>query len=366
MKPFIKTFLFFLFLISTPLFAQNSKSDSTKKEKNLQFIGIPNVANNKVFGWGGGANVGAFYKLNKADSISPPSMSFIQGMYFQNETWWLALLQENYYKQDKFRSRVLLFTTNVNFQFYTDELLPQLPSTVVPYSTKTSSIQASFSTKIFKDAFLGPIYTYGKNNFSFDSDALNKLLELRNVGEFTTSGIGLTFDYDSRDNIFSTSKGMYFNLYSLSYFDAIGSDADFTGLYGEYSYFYSIKKNMILASKANIAALFGDVPFIEENVMGFGGTRFQDLRGYNKGQFRGNQMYMVQTELRWRFYKNWGANFYCGMGTVFTAEQNVPFLPAGGLGLRYKASKQYNINVGIDAAWGKDDNGIYFLIGEAF
>lgn len=304
--------------------------------------------------------------MSKKDSISPPSMSFVQGMYFQNNTWWLALLQENYFNQDKFRSRLLLFTTSVNFQFYTDNFLPNFPSTVVPYNTRTTSIQASFSTKIFKNAFLGPIYTYGRNDFSFDQDALNQILELRNIGEFVTSGIGLTFDYDTRDNIFSTTKGMYLNAYSLSYFEGIGSDAEFTGLFLEYSFFHTLNDKMILASKANAATLFGAVPFSEQNVMGFGGTRFQDLRGYNKGQFRGDQMYMIQAELRWRFYKKWGTNLYCGVGTAFSADQTIPTLPAGGVGLRYLASKKYNINVGIDYAWGKDDDGIYFLIGEAF
>ncbi|WP_281613646.1 BamA/TamA family outer membrane protein [Flammeovirga sp. SubArs3] len=355
-----------LLIFSCTVFGQKAESDSTKKEKNLQLLGIPNLANNKVFGWGGGANIGAFYKLNKNDTISPPSMTFMQAMYFQNSTWWLALLQENYFSQDRFRSRLLFFTTEVNFQFFTDNILPNIPSTIVPYQNTVSSVQASFSTKVFKNAFLGPIYTYGINNFSFDNDTLNAILELANIGEFVTSGIGLTFDYDSRDNIFSTTKGFYANVYSLSYFNGIGSDATFTGLYGEFSYFHSFRDNMILASKANIATLFGDVPFSEENVMGFGGTRFQDLRGYNKGEYRGEQLYIAQTELRWRFYKNWGANFYYGMGTVFSEGNDIPFLPAGGVGIRYRASKQYNINIGVDAAWGKNDNGFYFLIGEAF
>lgn len=345
-----------------------SAQDTTKvkKEKNLQLIGIPNIANNSVFGWGGGANIGAFYKLNKRDSISPPSMSFAQGMYFQNKTWWLALLQENYFNQDKYRSRILFFTTSVNFQFFTDNLLPNLPSTIIPYNTKVTSVQASFSRKIFNNTFIGPIYTYGQNNFSFENHILDKILELRNIGEFVTSGIGLTFDYDTRDNIFSTTKGLYLNAYSLTYFEGIGSDADFTGLFLECSYFYKLNEKMIIASKANASTLFGDVPFSEQNVMGFGGTRFQDLRGYNKGEFRGDQMYMLQAELRWRFYKNWGTNLYCGIGTAFSADQDIPTLPAAGIGIRYRASKQYNINIGLDYAWGKDDSGIYFLIGEAF
>lgn len=41
-------------------------------------------------------------------------------------------------------------------------------------------------------------------------------------------------------------------------------------------------------------------------------------------------------------------------------------LPAGGFGLRYLASKEANVNLRADIAWGKDGAAFYFGIGEAF
>ena len=43
-----------------------------------------------------------------------------------------------------------------------------------------------------------------------------------------------------------------------------------------------------------------------------------------------------------------------------------PFLPGGGVGIRYMTIPKVRINVGMDFALGKDDWGIYFRIGEAF
>jgi hypothetical protein len=43
-----------------------------------------------------------------------------------------------------------------------------------------------------------------------------------------------------------------------------------------------------------------------------------------------------------------------------------PFLPGGGVGIRYMAIPKERINVGMDFVLGKDDWGIYFWIGESF
>ncbi|WP_265468552.1 hypothetical protein [Arenimonas daejeonensis] len=41
-------------------------------------------------------------------------------------------------------------------------------------------------------------------------------------------------------------------------------------------------------------------------------------------------------------------------------------LPSGGAGLRFRASKTYNINISLDYAVGRDSEALYFYIGEAF
>jgi len=43
-----------------------------------------------------------------------------------------------------------------------------------------------------------------------------------------------------------------------------------------------------------------------------------------------------------------------------------PFLPGGGVGIRYMAIPKERINVGMDFVLGKDDWGIYFRIEESF
>ena len=41
-------------------------------------------------------------------------------------------------------------------------------------------------------------------------------------------------------------------------------------------------------------------------------------------------------------------------------------LGSGGVGLRYLASPDNDVNLRLDVAWGKDGAAVYFGIGEAF
>ncbi|SHL60719.1 hypothetical protein SAMN05444266_104147 [Chitinophaga jiangningensis] len=97
------------------------------------------------------------------------------------------------------------------------------------------------------------------------------------------------------------------------------------------------------------------------NITGIGG---KDIRGYTNGKYRGNQVYAAQAEYRWNFYKRWGAVGF--FGVAFTEAPSSAVLPGGGVGVRFKAIRSRNINIGVDGALGKDDKGIYFRINEAF
>lgn len=357
--------LFFVFNIF--LLQAQDKQKEKDSVKSFQIIPFPNISNNQVFGWGGGINVAMLYPLNKKDTVSPVTTTVIQPMYFQNDSWWVALYSEMYFAQDKWRSVFLGFKSNVNFQFYTKDYLPDYPDKIVSYTGNVTTASISLMRKIFPKFYFGMQYIYGRSEVSFpDNEIIERLLKKFSYTENTESGLGFTLNYDTRNDIYSPDKGMYLIANNYFYRDALGSTVDYDFIMTEFSYYKRLSSKLVWASKLGIQATLGDVPFIDENVQGFGGMRAMDLRGYNKGEYRGEQMYNAQTEFRYNIYNRYSVNGYLGAGTVFNPGDQKPFLPAAGLGLRYLASTKYKVKVGIDYAWGKDDHGIYFLIGEAF
>ena len=80
-------------------------------------------------------------------------------------------------------------------------------------------------------------------------------------------------------------------------------------------------------------------------------------------------MLAVQTELRWRFTKRWGAVGFLGVGGVgesFSDFDKDDTLPAAGVGIRFSISPENRLNVSLDWAVGKDNDYVYIYVGEAF
>jgi hypothetical protein len=69
------------------------------------------------------------------------------------------------------------------------------------------------------------------------------------------------------------------------------------------------------------------------------------------------------------FKRRFGTVGFFGVLTAIESFSNLdkaPFLPGGGVGIRYMAIPKERINVGMDFVPGKDDWGIYFRIRESF
>src|SRR3546814_15557587 len=78
----------------------------------------------------------------------------------------------------------------------------------------------------------------------------------------------------------------------------------------------------------------------------------------------------LQVEQRWKFAERWGVVGFAGVGGVGSDIGEVfeaDVLASGGLGLRFQASKDYEVHLAVDGAVNRDgDLSLYFRIGEAF
>jgi len=101
-----KLILIFVFIfLQTTLFAfswlegkSDEKSDTTKR---ISFVPVPYLNYNRTGGFEFGAIPMAMYKLNKQDTISPPSMSGMVGMYSTEKNWVGMAFQRLYFKEDR-------------------------------------------------------------------------------------------------------------------------------------------------------------------------------------------------------------------------------------------------------------------------
>jgi hypothetical protein len=80
-------------------------------------------------------------------------------------------------------------------------------------------------------------------------------------------------------------------------------------------------------------------------------------------------MTTAQAELRFHSAGRFGATMFGGFGQVAPSAGDLTsaeVLPAGGLGIRYRLTREFPMHMRFDYAWGKNGNLFYFSVAEAF
>ena len=359
----IRSIVFILLLIG-PLysFAQEKDKEKNKEDKRVNYAFIPIIMYNSSFGMQFGAMANAYFNLSKNDTISPASSVAFFGSVFTNKTYFTGLFNKLYFNEDRWRSKLGIGFGNIYFQTYFEfpEGIPGIPSggEFIDYRTQMAFVYGEGTRLIADRLYLGLRLVYSSVNTSFNS----QIIPDENLKLF---GFGLASEYDKRDNIFNPHRGFNSTINTFSFLEELGSSDTYHKIGLAYNQYLPLNDKSTLLARFFADVSIGDkVPFNGKNVVGR-----DDLRGYSNGKYRANQVYNIQSEYRWNFYKKWGMVAFGGIAIAtddFQGTNSSGLLPGIGTGLRFKAIPKRNINIGIDFAVGKGDWGIYFRIGEAF
>lgn len=338
-----------------------AQSDTIPKKKS-KFTGLPTLGFNESSGAQVGGMAMLVFDLNKKDTISPPSSVNAQAVLTGTRSWYGLVHTKLYWNQDNWRAIFAIGHGDLNFQFYSDYLYLQ-NNGFIDYETITNFTFATFSRRIVDRLYGGISFSYNKMETTYYIENISH----SNYPDTTKIliGVGVPFNYDSRDNHFNPSKGINADFRASFNHKVLGSEVNFNSLKLEINWYNQTQNKSIWAYRTTVYSGLGDVPFEGQRIVGR-----KDIRGYTKGKYRGDQIYTAQVEYRKELKKRWGYVAFAGLASSINnkKESNAwgGLLPGVGAGLRYMAIKEQRINLGIDAALGKDDWGIYFRIGEVF
>ena len=181
------------------------------------------------------------------------------------------------------------------------------------------------------------------------------------------SGLNISYQYDTRDNVLTTSTGNYAQIIYSFHNQLTGSSNTFQRWQVDLRKFYRPFQHRqdVLAFQAYSYLTSGDVPFNELGLLG--GDMI--MRGYYVGSLRDKNLLAAQAEYRWQAFKRWGFVGFAGFGSVNSAVKEISMnklLPSYGGGLRFKINRKENVNVRIDYGFGNGQQNLYFFIAEAF
>ncbi len=220
---------------------------------------------------------------------------------------------------------------------------------------------------VWRSLYVGPLAHFRIS--SIDETEDNGIIESGDIpGSDGTReiGAGISFQYDTRNNVFYPVKGMFIEGKAFFNREEFTSEYSFSRFELDARWFAGISGEHVIAFQLKAESTAGDVPI--QSLCGIGGNEI--MRGYLSDRYLDMSSIAVQAEYRspvvWRL-----------AGVIFAAAGEVQENPAdynksdihyaGGGGLRFILDRSQHISARVDC--GVNEKGtanIYFLAKEAF
>ncbi|NUO02837.1 MAG: BamA/TamA family outer membrane protein [Saprospiraceae bacterium] len=234
------------------------------------------------------------------------------------------------------------------------------------YDATYPRLRLSALRKVGRYSYLGLRYAFDDVNIVLrDSTAQLATEGITGAGGGRVSGVGMLYNFDSRDQLFFPAKGWLVEILAYAEGPTTGSNFTYSRFSADAARYFPVFKKHVLALNAVAVLTTGDPPF--HQLATLGGTR--RLRGYFDGRFRDKRLLLLQGEYRLPLFWRIGAVAFGGAGWV--GSENEPVRQAFlrwnvGAGLRFALDRRQKINLRLDYGVGKEESGFYLTVGEAF
>ena len=335
-----------------------------EKRIDMAFAVTPSYTREAGFGIGGAMT--GLYRIDRRDSIAIPSDLFISLNASLNGFFVLTFKGNNIFPSSHSRLsyKIELYRKRLDFWGINSDEAAHNPKS--QYDRRQIDLQTEYITHVAKHFFAG---------FSLRADytdarhVLNPEYLLGERPQYYVTGLGLSLEYDSRDNLLTPTRGVHVAYRPMFFWKALGnapsSFFNHTFIVNAYTKMW---KGSVLAYDLYGSLNSSRTPWTMRQMVASDGIR---MRGYYMGSYIDNCQIATQLEYRQNVYKRIGFTVWGGAATLFSApkefsQKNIrpQWLPNFGIGLRFEV--KHNVNARIDYGFGRHTSGLLFAIGEAF
>jgi len=287
-------------------------------------------------------------------------MTVAGGMATENGSWALMAGHIGNWQDGQFETQVGLMTGSINLDFYGvgDTGQAQNP---VSYNIELTGGNLEGRYRFGKSPWrVGMGYLFGNADVSFDASTLPPGVTPAETDSFL-AGLTPKLIFDSRNNLFTPTKGIYAEAGGGVFNEVVGSDFNYETASLTLLYYHPLASEWTLSAKTEGFFSFDDVPFY---------TRpYVHLRGAAVRRYVGEHAADVELELRWQCWQRFSLVGFAGAGIAwnnferFDSERTVV---TGGVGFRYEIARKHGLHMGLDVAMGPDDVAIYIQFGSAW
>lgn len=345
-------------------FIRGNVDHTHERTLDLSFGISPSYTREANFGIGAMAT--GLYRVNRSDSTMQPSDIFASFNASLNGFYVLTLRGNNLFPDHRSRLsyKLEIYRKRLDFWGITSEETAKNDRS--RYDRRQIDLQAEYVYRVTRDFYAGiqlrADYTDARN-------LLNPEYLLGERPQYYVTGLGLTFEYDTRDNLLTPTCGVHFAYKPMIFPKFMGSAPStfFSHTFIANGYI-GLWKGCVLALDWYAKINSSKTPWTMREMLASDGIR---MRGYYMGSTIDNSQIASQVELRQHIWRRLGITVWGGGATIFSAfkeyqERDIKpeWLHNFGIGLRFEF--KHNVNLRIDYGFGQRTSGILFAIGEAF
>ena len=332
------------------------------------FLPVPIIITGPTLGAGGGLNL-MFLHGGLTGTVAPdgrhvpPTITGVAAAATENGSNLAGAYNLGFWFEDRLRTTTAIGRPDVNMDFYPNLDGQELD---VEVNLESWAFYQEAKLRLGKSHFLlGANYLYAKIDASLTNQEYPQVDDLID-GDYTLGGLAAVLEYDSRDTIFTPTRGMYGKLVARTYADWLGSDEEFQAYSAKVFKYLHLSEDVDLALRVEGNTVGSDAPFFLYPSV--------QIRGIPNKRYQGQHVAVGEAELNWRVYQRWHLIGFIGSGKAFgknKLKQKVDFSDADwrtseGIGFRYEIARKFGMQVGADVAWGPEDTAFYITVGSAW
>lgn len=339
--------------------------DRTHERKiDLSFGMTPSYTREAGFGIGAAAT--ALYRLDRNDSIMQPSDVFASFNASLNGFYVLTFKGNNLFTDNRSRLsyKIEIYKKRLDFWGINSEETADNPKS--KYDRRQIDLHAEYVYRVTHN-FYGGVQI--KADYTDARNIGNPDYFLGERKQYYVTGIGISLEFDTRDNLLTPTRGLHFAYKPMLFYKHFGNaPASFFRHTFIFNAYRRLWPGSVLAFDWYACLQTSHTPWTMKEMIASDGIR---MRGYYMGSFMDNNQIASQIELRQHVWRRIGVTAWVGGATIFSSikeykERDIrpEWLENFGIGLRFEF--KHNVNARIDYGFGRGTSGILFAIGEAF
>lgn len=335
-----------------------------EKRFDMGFAVTPSYTREAGFGIGGALT--GLYRMNQNDSLMQPSDVFMSVNASLNGFFVVTFKGNNLFPDNRSRLsyKIELYRKRLEFWGINSEETARNPRS--QYDRRQIDFNIDYVYRLRKNFYIGANL---RANYTDARNLKNPEYLLGERPQFYVTGVGARFEFDTRDNLLTPTRGFHIAYRPMIYPKWVGNaPATFLNHLIIGNGYFRMWPGSVLAIDLYASFNSSRTPWTMREMVASDGIR---MRGYYMGSYIDNCQIAEQIEIRQHIYNRIGVVVWGGTATVFsepkelhTKEIHPEWLPNWGIGLRLEF--KHNVNARIDYGFGRHTSGILFAIGEAF